>query len=55
MCGLCGEIRFDRQALNPEVIKKMLPKLARRGPDFEGTWQHESVQFGHRRLAIIDI
>ena len=55
MCGLCGELRFDGQALNPDVIKKMLPKLARRGPDFEGTWQHESVQFGHRRLAIIDL
>ena len=55
MCGLCGELRFDSQGLNPDVITKMLPKLARRGPDFEGTWQHESVQFGHRRLAIIDL
>lgn len=55
MCGLCGELRFDSQGPNPEVIKKMLPKLARRGPDFEGSWQHESVQFGHRRLAIIDL
>ena len=55
MCGLCGELRFDSQGPDPEVIKKMLPKLARRGPDFEGTWQHESVQFGHRRLAIIDL
>ncbi len=55
MCGLCGELRFDQQALDPEIITRMLPKLARRGPDFEGTWQHESVQFGHRRLAIIDL
>jgi len=55
MCGLCGELRFDQQALDPEIITRMLPKLARRGPDFEGTWQYESVQFGHRRLAIIDL
>jgi len=55
MCGLCGELRFDAQGLNPDIIKKMLPKLARRGPDFEGIWQHEFIQFGHRRLAIIDL
>jgi asparagine synthase (glutamine-hydrolysing) len=55
MCGLCGELRFDDQGLDPEVIEKMLPMLARRGPDAEGHWQHESVQFGHRRLSIIDL
>jgi asparagine synthase (glutamine-hydrolysing) len=55
MCGICGELRFDGQTADPAIIKKMLPRLARRGPDFEAAWQHESVQFGHRRLAIIDL
>jgi asparagine synthase (glutamine-hydrolysing) len=55
MCGLCGELRFDGQSPDPDVVKKMLPGLARRGPDFESTWLHETIQFGHRRLAIIDL
>ena len=55
MCGICGELRFDTQALDGQVIQRMLPALARRGPDFESTWSRDSVQFGHRRLAIIDL
>jgi len=55
MCGLCGELRFDGQGLNPGVIKKMLPELARRGPDFESSWSNDVIQLGHRRLSIIDL
>ncbi len=55
MCGICGELNFNQQPGDPSVIKKMLPALARRGPDFEDTWQAGPVQFGHRRLAIIDL
>lgn len=29
--------------------------LAHRGPDNDGTWQHDNVAFGHRRLSIIDL
>ena len=55
MCGICGELRFDQQPADPAVIKKMLPSLARRGPDSEGHWQSGTVAFGHRRLSIIDL
>ncbi len=55
MCGICGELRLDGQAGRRDVIERMLPKLARRGPDFEDQWQQGPLALGHRRLAIIDL
>ena len=55
MCGICGELRLDGQTGQLAVVKRMLPKLAYRGPDFEGTWQAGPMALGHRRLAIIDL
>ena len=55
MCGICGELRLDGQVGRPDVIKRMLPKLARRGPDFEDQWTDGPLALGHRRLAIIDL
>ena len=55
MCGICGILNFNQQPADPVRVKKMLPKLERRGPEFEGTWHEGAVAFGHRRLAIIDL
>jgi asparagine synthase (glutamine-hydrolysing) len=55
MCGICGELRLDGQPGDRAVVGRMLPKLARRGPDFEGQWGEGSLVLGHRRLAIIDL
>jgi len=33
----------------------MLEVLEHRGPDGSGTWLHDGVALGHRRLAIIDV
>ena len=55
MCGLCGELRFDGNSVADAVLSRMLPKLARRGPDFEGRWLQGAIGLGHRRLAIIDL
>jgi asparagine synthase (glutamine-hydrolysing) len=55
MCGICGELRLDGQAGKLDVVERMLPKLAYRGPDFEGRWQAGPLALGHRRLAIIDL
>jgi asparagine synthase (glutamine-hydrolysing) len=37
----------------------MTERIAHRGPDADGTWNHEddrvSIQLGHRRLSIIDL
>jgi asparagine synthase (glutamine-hydrolysing) len=56
MCGICGVVgRPDEQ-----LIKRMLGRIAHRGPDDEGllireTSSGESVGLGHRRLSIIDL
>ena len=55
MCGICGEIRVDKQLVNSHVVAKMMSQLEKRGPDFGGQFIDENVGFGHRRLAIIDL
>ncbi|HID49981.1 MAG TPA: asparagine synthase (glutamine-hydrolyzing), partial [Chromatiales bacterium] len=55
MCGICGELRLDGRPGDREVVARMLPKLARRGPDCEGRWREGRLALGHRRLAIIDL
>ncbi|MGD9788274.1 MAG: N-acetylglutaminylglutamine amidotransferase [Sulfuricellaceae bacterium] len=55
MCGLCGELRFDNQSPDLSALKRMMAKLARRGPDAEGTLTDGPLAFGHRRLSIIDL
>ena len=56
MCGICGVVgQADEQ-----LIKKMLARIAHRGPDDEGVYVSETsttgrVGLGHRRLSIIDL
>jgi asparagine synthase (glutamine-hydrolysing) len=37
MCGICGELRFDGASPDTATIRRMSEKLARRGPDHEGS------------------
>jgi asparagine synthase (glutamine-hydrolysing) len=55
MCGICGEMRIDGRPPDPAVVKRMLARLERRGPDHEGQFAEGAVAFGHRRLSIIDL
>ncbi len=55
MCGICGEIRFDQASPDEVRIRRMMDRLARRGPDSEGSYISGNVGLGHRRLAIIDL
>ncbi len=51
MCGILGYIgNFDQLHLF-----KGLEKIAHRGPDGSGTFFHDQVALGHRRLSIIDL
>ena len=54
MCGIVGQINFDKSPVSHVVLKKMTDAIRHRGPDGEGHWIEESVGFGHRRLSIID-
>ena len=54
MCGICGEICFDRPA-DPAAVDAMMGSLRPRGPDAAGLFGSGRVVFGHRRLKIIDL
>ena len=53
MCGIVGFAPVNENA--PEVLKKMMERIAHRGPDGEGQYIDENVALGHRRLSIIDL
>lgn len=55
MCGISGELRLDGGATDLALMGRMLARLARRGPDDEGTWRDGPLLFGHRRLSVIDL
>jgi len=55
MCGICGQLRFDQQAVNSQDLNIMMQKIARRGPDSSGKWIDKTIGFGHQRLSIIDL
>jgi len=55
MCGICGELRFDKQSPELTTVHHMMDKLVRRGPDSGGDYIDRNLAFGHRRLSIIDL
>ncbi len=56
MCGIAG---CYQQADGQKLVDVMSDRIAHRGPDAAGAWNHEddrvSIQLGHRRLSIIDL
>ncbi|UCE06697.1 MAG: asparagine synthetase B, partial [bacterium] len=59
MCGICGQIRFDGQPGNPDLVLRMRKSLRHRGLDDEGLWHMDfgggGIAVGHTRLSIIDL
>jgi asparagine synthase (glutamine-hydrolysing) len=56
VCGIAG---CYQQADGRKLVDIMSDRIAHRGPDAAGFWSHDaggvSVQFGFRRLSIIDL
>jgi asparagine synthase (glutamine-hydrolysing) len=56
MCGIAG---CYRQADGHKLVEIMTDRIAHRGPDATGIWDHHgdlvTAQLGHRRLSIIDL
>lgn len=55
MCGLVGAFGRHGANFSDESLRAALARMARRGPDGEGTWRDEDAALGHRRLAVIDL
>ena len=56
MCGVSGFIgRTSADKDREAILKKMMDKIAHRGPDQEGMYVNDKVALGFRRLSIIDL
>ncbi|RBW67990.1 asparagine synthase (glutamine-hydrolyzing) [Bacillus taeanensis] len=58
MCGFIGCIHDNPQALNDSLkaqFERMNNIITHRGPDDEGYYYDEHINFGFRRLSIIDL
>lgn len=56
MCGIAGfySLNYSEDSGIP-LLEKMLGKIAHRGPDATGTFNHKGFFLGHNRLSIIDL
>jgi asparagine synthase (glutamine-hydrolysing) len=54
MCGIAGELRFDRPP-DAAAVRRMADALRHRGPDAEGFHVDGRVALAHRRLSILDL
>jgi asparagine synthase (glutamine-hydrolysing) len=55
MCRIAGRVSKENSNLFCDSLKVMLGVMAHGGPDDEGTYFHEGIALGHRRLSIIDL
>lgn len=55
MCGVSGQIKFDKSNIDKLIIEKMLNSLEHRGRDDKHYIVYENVALAHNRLSIIDI
>ena len=56
MCGIVGIVNYKENISNGYAkIRNMTTVLKRRGPDEDGLFFAKHVNFGHRRLSIVDI
>jgi asparagine synthase (glutamine-hydrolysing) len=57
MCGICGELAFDRGQVSEHSLASMTRTLKHRGPDHEAVYVSPEGQagLGFRRLSIIDL
>jgi asparagine synthase (glutamine-hydrolysing) len=55
MCGIAGFVRLNGQPIDQAMLDRMTDAVAHRGPNARGTFTHENVGLGHRRLSILDL
>ncbi|MFQ5852681.1 MAG: asparagine synthase (glutamine-hydrolyzing) [Candidatus Binatia bacterium] len=55
MCGITGIVSKNPLTEDQHLLRRILGKLAHRGPDDEGSYWSENAWLGVRRLSIIDL
>ena len=55
MCGIAGFRRPGAGPAEDAILGRMLARIARRGPDAQGTYRSGDTLLGHRRLSIVDL
>ena len=50
MCGIVGFAPVNENA--SQILKKMMDRIAHRGPDGEGQFIDDYVALGHRRYLL---
>jgi asparagine synthase (glutamine-hydrolysing) len=55
VCGIAGIFNLNGRPSSEPMVRSMVKQIAHRGPDGEGTYVHNNVALGHRRLSILDI
>ena len=55
MCGIVGQIRFDKKPVKKDKVLKMMRVIKHRGPDDEGVYVDGRIGLGHVRLSILDL
>ena len=55
MCGIAGYKTFNKNLVNPNILKSMGEVISHRGPDDDGIWYANNIGFAHKRLSILDL
>ncbi|MDD3580608.1 MAG: asparagine synthase (glutamine-hydrolyzing) [Desulfobacca sp.] len=55
MCGIFGQVNFNKNKNIHRLSEKAVALLTHRGPDEKGIWQGGGIFLGMRRLSIIDL
>jgi len=55
MCGIFGQLFFEKTKIEENDYKDCLDVISHRGPDDEGFYVDENIILGSKRLAIIDL
>ena len=55
MCGISGIFYNNNTNNYLNLIKLILKKQYKRGPDSQGLWENTNIILGHNRLAIRDL
>ena len=55
MCGILGVFNFDGRPVEPSLLRRMVARIAHRGPDDAGIQVEGSLGLAHARLSILDV